>query len=264
MLSEIKDELKTKSTSIELQDLVAKLEEKERRLASLELTVSALNEDLKVRDDKISELEKRVSRLDVLTNANSCKNAVLENCNKLLERKCDDHEQISRKVNLRLIGIDLKANETPDSLLDDIKAECNRLELGLSDADFDHCHRNGKIDSSSDKQKQAVLLKMRSWRGRNTIYENRKKFTGIKVYHDLTYRRKTLLFETGEMINIHGVSKVADYVMADKNCKLKLKASNGRYFQFNSIEEFTGIVHKLQNDLLGPEFNSAERSELFN
>ncbi len=255
ILNEIKEELQTKSTSGELQELVTKLEEKEQRIASLESTVTSLT-------DRMSKLERKVELSDAVVADIASKNSILENSNRLLDRKCDDQEQVSRKVNLRFVGIDLKEHETPDSLLACIKAECNRLELDLSDGDFDHCHRNGKIDSTGDKPKQTVLLKMRSWRGRNVIYENRKKFTPIKVFHDLTTRRRKLLAEANEMVRV-GAGNVVDYTFADKNCKLKLKTTDGRFYHFNSNEEFYSVISKLQNDLKGSHFADDEKHETF-
>lgn len=262
VLNEIKEDLKTKSTSTELQELVSKLEEKEVRIVALESSVVSINEQTKLRDDKINELEKQMDLLDTRTRSTERQNSLLEHTVSLLERKCDDHEQISRKVNLRFVGIDIKDDETPDTLLATIKAECTKLGLAIDDADFDHCHRNGRINSTGNVRKQTVLLKMRSWRGRNIIYENRRNFP-FKIYHDLTLRRKTLLDDANEMIESPDVNRVVDFAMADKNCKLKLKSSNGRYFHFNSLEEFNGTVQRLQNDSMGSGFTHDEKDELF-
>ncbi len=255
ILNDIRADLLTKSTSVELQNLVTILEEKELRIASLEKTVIKLT-------DRLTELETKSGHFNSVVADITSKNSILESSNRLLDRKCDDQEQVSRKVNIRFVGIDLKENETPDSLLAVIKAECNRLDLGLSDGDFDHCHRNGKVDSTGEKPKQTVLLKMRSWHGRNVIYENRKRMKNIKVFHDLTTRRRKLLAEANEMIS-NGADNVVAFTLADKNCKLKLKSTNGRYFHFNSIEEFSCIVIKLQNEIVGAHFAQDERDELF-
>ena len=37
-----------------------------------------------------------------------------------------------------------------------------------------------------------------------------------------------------------------DYVLTDKNCKLKVKSTKGQYLGFNSEEEFTCIMFRLR------------------
>ncbi len=253
VLNEIREDLKTKSTSAELQELVTKLEEKEVRIAALESSLATVDERSKLHDERLNDLEKRIDGVD------ERRIAILENTVSLLERKCDDHEQVSRKVNLRVVGIEIRDGESPDTLLDIIKVECTKLGLPIDDADFDHCHRNGKIITTAGGRKQTVLLKMRSWRGRNVIYGNRHKFP-FKIYNDLTLRRRALLGDANEMIASPDVKRVVEYAMADKNCKLKLKSTSGRYLHFNSIAEFTSAVHGLQNERDGLQ---DERDELY-
>ncbi len=262
MLLEIKTDLATKSTSTELQDLVAKINEKEERIVALETSVESMNVQMSKRDEKIDVLEKRIDDLVIQHRATERANNILQITSSLLERKCDDHEQISRKVNLRLIGIELKDDETPDTLLTVIKRECEYHNLNLCDADFDHCHRNGKVDRSTDVPKQTILLKMRSWRARDIVFQNRRKFA-FKIYHDLTFRRKNLLNDANNFISTVPEGFV-DYALADKNCKLKVKATNGRFYHFNSIEEVYAIFNKLQTEIqMGPLFAQDEKDEVF-
>ena len=90
---------------------------------------------------------------------------------------------------------------------------------------------------------------MRSWAARNTLYQSRKKFR-FKIGHDLTLRRQKLFTKANELIKSDpDVENVLDFVLADKNCKLKLKAKNGRYYHFNSEEELYATVQKLQHEL---------------
>ena len=57
------------------------------------------------------------------------------------------------------------------------------------------------------------------------------------------------------------VEDVIDYVLADKNCKLKIKAINGSYHHFNSIEEFHTVVTKLQMMRMPSAFHDAEKND---
>ena len=258
-LDAIQEDLKTKATSTELLDLVIKLNEKEERIVALETRVESLENELKSSNVRIDELAGRLVSLECSKLTNEHLNLCTSD---LLSRKIDDQEQVSRKVNLRVVGLPIERNESPDTLLTQIKAECEKLQLGLCDADFDHCHRNGKILHDGDVAKQSVLLKMRSWRARNIMFENRKKFK-FKLYHDLTIRRRELLDETNKHVQSADVKDVVLYTFADKNCKLKIRAVNGRYLHFSSLDEFLSLVDKLQRDSLDKAFHIDERDEVF-
>ena len=145
-----------------------------------------------------------------------------------------------------------------------IKSECAKLDLGLSDADFDHCHRNGKIQNKDGVDNQTILIKMGSFNARDKMYQNRKRFP-FKVGHDLTVERQNLLSAASDPIKFDAsVKETVDFVLADRNCKIKLKATNGRYHHFNSLDEFTSVVMKIQNNKESERFQNEEKhDELF-
>ncbi len=238
------------------------LAEKGERIVAIETSLASMTEENQTRDDKIETLEKKIDELAIINRENEKKINTYNHISLLLERKADDQEQISRKVNLRINGIELSVGETPDSLLGLIKTECTKLNLNLSDADFDHCHRNGKIVTDGDVRTQTVLLKMRSWRGRNIIYEKRGEFP-FKVRHDLTFRRMNVLKDANEFASSPDSKNFLEYALADKNCKLKVKSSNGRYYHVNSIEEVRALAMKLQMEAMGSEYANDATDELF-
>ena len=57
------------------------------------------------------------ARLDLL----EAKCALNEHVTKMLERKINDNEQYSRKINLRLVGIDIEPDESATTLMEKIK-----------------------------------------------------------------------------------------------------------------------------------------------
>ena len=240
-IESIKIDLKTKATSVELNDLLTSLAEKDKRISSLESTVASLTEENTKRDERIANLESKFDRFSFLESR--C--AILENSSKLLERKADDLEQNTRKCNLRISGIDIEVGEYPNSLLQRIKTECRKLDLNLNDVEFDHCHRNGRVDKRGEKPKQVVLLKMRSWSSRNLIYQRRKDFP-FKINHDLTTRRQNILSEAIDLIKSPDHADTFEYALADKNCKLKLKSVDGRFHHFSSISELMTLSVKFQ------------------
>ena len=127
-----------------------------------------------------------------------------------------------------------------------IKHEISRLNLDLPYDDLDRCHRIGKIYTHKSKRQQDVLLKFRTWRARNTMYQNRKDFNFV-VSPDLTIRRQSLLSFAREEINggeggDMAVTRIVDFVFCDINCKLKLKSKANKFYMFSSEVEFLNIV----------------------
>ena len=155
-------------------------------------------------------------------------------------------------------------NETPASLMTIIKNGCNKLDLGLQDGDFDRCHRNGASYSKNGSKHQIILLKLCSWRARDILYQNRKLFP-FSVNHDLTKRRHGILKYVRETIeNTESVSNVIGYVFADKNCKLKCKDKNDKFYGFSTKEEFLTLVDKISSEQMGDAFIEDEsKNELY-
>ena len=264
-LEEIQRDLQTKASSEEIRDVLAKLNQHEQKIVSLETKVEKLNADIKSRDETVSKMEERVDRLEHEIRSNETKRATLEHLSYLNERKIDDQEQVSRKINLRINGIPIKEDETTTSLLGTIKAECERAGVIVDANDFDHCHRNGRVmKEGNGTSSQSILLKMKSWAARDRLYQNRKKFS-FKIGHDLTARRRGLLTKAYDLLKSDSqFKKVVAYPLADKNCKLKLKATNGKYFHFNSEAELFSTYQKLLDDInLPPSFSQDEKDETF-
>ena len=261
-LEEIQNDLRTKASSDELREVLTDLREKGERISTLETKVDELTKSVESRDATVLELQKRLSILEDRSVDNARRNSELEHISHLRGRKVDDQEQVSRKVNLRIKGIPIKEDETTTSLLDIVKAECERVGVGVVSGDFDHCHRNGKVLKDGN---QSILLKMRSWAARNQIYQNRKEFN-FKTSHDLTARRQQLFTKANELLESDETfKKVVEYPLADKNCKLKLKAKNGRYFHFNSEHELLSLVQKLldERNLPSNVVEDEKNSELY-
>lgn len=194
----------------------------------------------------------------------------------LNKRKIDDSEQHSKKINLLIEGIPVERNENPTKLLEKIKTHINSFCIGVPDYAYDLCHRVGRrhttkinktttaaeepvipetVSESSKTSNnidvpdisvetvvhQSVLLKMSHTCFRHTVYHHRKLFTEFKVFPHLTNRRRDILFfAQDEIRNNH--HEIVHFVFADENCKLKIRTIHGRYFGFNSKEEFFSLL----------------------
>ena len=185
----------------------------------------------------------------------------------LHDRKLDDLEQVSRKVNLRLKGIIIARGDSPHKLMDLITTEIQTLELGIPDEELDRCHRVGKPYFRNRNRCQDVLVKFRTWRSRDIMYQNRKKFSFL-VVADLTPRRENLLkFVKEQCITDDGeptvvaVNRVVDFAFCDKNCKIKFKSMSDRFYTVSSENEFLKLVNQLDQDLtVSDDFKSDERN----
>ena len=196
----------------------------------------------------INNLLTRITALEATVNTNNHFNTHIAN---ILDRKLDDIEQFSRKINLRLGGIEVGLNDTPLKIMNLIKKEVSDLNLGIPDEEFDRCHRVGRSYIKNGRSYQGVLLKLCFWRTRDMIYQNRKKFS-FKVSADLTPRPMDILVFAQDEIEKTGdmaIERVVDYVFCDQNCKLKLKSKSNKFYTFSSELELLMIVARMDHEL---------------
>ena len=167
ILDAIQNDLKTKATSIDIEELKSLIQEK---------------------DARIEALEKRVDELET-------KLTFLHHSNQLLERKVDDGEQYQRRPSLRISGIPSlpREVETGDVCLRKVKEEISKLGVDVKKLHFDRAHRVGvvKKDDKGKPLPRQMIFRMGSWSDRTIIYKARNKEKGAKVkfYIDLTKRR---------------------------------------------------------------------------
>ena len=208
-------------------------------------------------EDRNLEITKLQTRINVL----ECQVKLGQHFALLHERKMDDMEQLSRKVNLRLVGIEVCRNDSPFELMNKIKKDLEENEIELPSSEIDRCHRVGPRYIYNGKTYQDALIKFGFWRSRDTMYQNRKK-NGFRVFADLTSRRAGILDQAKhDVINVPSVSDVVDFVFADVNCKLKLKSKTNRFFGFNSYVEFLNLVERLKEDSLDDEVSEMRKSD---
>ena len=242
-LNQIKQSLEINIEKVEksIKEIKSTFDEKlkvyNERIDNLQTNVAkiqaVIHENVTNKDIKIRNLEERVCKLEKFAYFNHHVIA-------MQGRKLDDQEQVSRKVNLKLTGIEVGRNDSPDKIMSKIKDEAFALNLEIA---FDRCHRIGRKYKIQDKLFQPVLLKLCSWSSRDIFYQNRKSFS-FKVSADLTTRRQELLDfaidETTVVDNLY-----VDFIFADKNCKLKIKSISGKYLGFNSKDEYYSLISRL-------------------
>ena len=216
LLIDVQDDLKTKASNEKIEELLKEIKEKDAKIDTLFSRVDALEGDV----------------------------ALLKRTCVLLERKCDDNEQYSRRTSVRINGIVVPDRETGDDCVRSVVQILNESpEIEITDANIERAHRVGKpkINSNGTKTHQ-MIVKFKSWNVRSNVYRQRKTLNSAKVYLDLTKRRLDLKKLAIEKCNDE--EQVA-FAYANFNCKLALRLTNGTVRYFNSEEELNNILSAL-------------------
>ena len=191
LLTGVKVELKTKVSSAE---------------------IDALLKEIKDKDEKINLL---TSRVEVLEGGVS----LLKRTCVLLEGKCDDNEQYSRRTSLRINGIEVQEDDDGDSCVQSVESILGGIPgVVLPENSIERAHRVGKPRTGEDgKKNQQMIVKLKSRNVRTDIYKKRKGQQSVKVYLDLTMRRLNLKKLAVEKTN--NCEHVA-FVFANIYCRL--------------------------------------------
>lgn len=110
----------------------------------------------------------------------------LQQDKQLLEEKIDRLEQYSRRNNVRLFGIQEMDNENVEEKV--ISIFKSKLNINIRAEDIDRMHRTGKKVAN---QHRPIIIKFISYRTKQLVLSNKKKFkgTGYGLQEDLTAKR---------------------------------------------------------------------------
>ena len=169
-----------------------------------------------------------------------------------LHLRMDDMEQRSRKINLRLEGIEIEDGETNDILTGKIVKALNSLGAKVSSDDIFRCHRSGKTISRNGKKIAQSILSFRSWAARTRAFDTRydgsfdeRKKRPFFVRHDLTKRRQQLLKYAQDQLYNHPDA----HVYANRECNMLLKnRSSGKLYAFNDMRDLHDALSALQHE----------------
>ena len=117
--------------------------------------------------------------------------AILTNVVNKLEIKCDDNEQYSRRMSLRITDIPSTGpNENGHKCVDLTLQVINSTpNVEVTKFDIQGAHRIGKKNSARPQQ---MIVKFKSWHARTSVYKGRKSLDNnnfVKIFLDLTKRR---------------------------------------------------------------------------
>ena len=171
--------------------------------------------------------------------------SVLTNTVKLLDRKCDDNEQYSRRPSIRVLGIPSSGyRETPEKCVELVVNTLNLIpDKQISEDDIDRARRVGKgVADKGPTRHQQMIVKFKSWDVRTSVFKGRKSLKDHKLFLDLTRRRyalKNLAIEKAKMY------EQVEFVCNDINCSLCIKLKNDDFKYFNIEEELDLILSSL-------------------
>ena len=172
------------------------------------------------------------------------------NFSDLLERRIDDGDQYTRRLNLLVDGVPTKRGESPDSIRTTLVEEFKRLGCAVADFEIDRAHRaeNPFYDRDGVRQ-QAVIVRFISWSARDRVYQQRKEST-LRFRPDMTERRRDILHAARRDASARDAlsgKRIVDFVGMDKNCRLFMRAAAGRMLHFSSEQEFDHCYRQLED-----------------
>ena len=225
------------NSSYDIEDILLPLRESIKGISKvLDIIEERFENKFRKQQSQINNLQTRIALLEKKAEFN-------HHLAKLNERKIDDGEQFSKRINLKIEGVSLEINETSATLMEKIQSEIDKLGLQIPHNAYDRCHRDGPLKTYKGKKQQSILLKMKYWSDRDAIYANRKKLV-FNVYPHLTARRSEILYFAKDQVNSAdpSLNRNIDFVFVDRICRLMVRTKSGKFYGFNSENEFLTLV----------------------
>lgn len=210
--------------SEELQDFVRRLDEQEKRIQVLENDNNEKNEKIKKLESQIAHNERSMATLDT---------------------RCDDIEQYTRRMSVRINGLLAPNKDETEDVLKLVEGCHADVKLEFKRSDINRAHRVGPVitNQRTGKKLQSVIVQFRSWESRCRFYKSRPRHnaTGRRftVALDMTRRRYDLLKGARE-ISEHYPD--VSYVLCDINCNCVVKMESGDFHMFNTMDEFDELL----------------------
>ena len=109
------------------------------------------------------------------------------------------------------------------------------MDLDIPEACIGMAHRIGK---KTPGKVRPIMVRFRTWRHRTMVYCKRKDCFNCRFTLDLT---KTCMDILKEAIDLARESDHISYVLADINCSLCVKLSNGSFKYFDAIDDLNNL-----------------------
>ena len=219
-----------------IEDALATISKQIVNLPSKEFIQDAIQDVTEALTKRITEQETKIFQLEDRIEKLESKLAVLDR----LETRIDDGEQYSRRHCLRIHGMELPPAGTKENCLEKTKKVIEKLNCGVDGDAIDRAHRIGPVIERGEKKFQQIIVRLKSFKDRTSVYKNRKKATnGVRIRLDLTKKRLKTLLAVKDLKRAE-----IDYAFADINCNLVAKLMDGKFIFFTSVEALLAELDK--------------------
>ena len=190
--------------------------------------IEKLHDTIKLQNEKIDVLEAKVAMMESLVSH--------------LTDRTEEQEQYSRRLCIRIDGIDESKNkgESGDESLEKVKKVFQELKVVVPDAVIDRAHRIGKPKTVNGKQLRTMIVRFTTWRHRTIVYRARKNSKKYKVRLDLTKPRLEKLVKLSKILE----DRQLGFVFADVNCRL-VAFIEGKYYYPKDEHGLMEIIGKI-------------------
>ena len=140
----------------------------------------------------------------------------------VLEERCDDLEQYSRRNTMRIRGVPETAGENTDAVVQELAAR--KLEVRVADHDVVRSHRVGR--KTEDRQTpRDVIVRLTTHNMKATIMQSARKLKGTRIFinEDMTKTRATIAWEAR---NLKRDKKILDTWTRDGVVFVKTEENN--------------------------------------
>lgn len=175
-------------------------------------------------------------KLKILTNENqrlTRENTELRNRVCRLEALADETEQYSRRNSVRISNMPETRDENTDSL---VLKVADVMGVDLSSRDIDRSHRIGQPGRKAHRD---IIVKLTSYRARESLLKNRKNLKtselhGVFIYEDLTKKRSAILYQARQLVKLRNPKLMGAW---SSDGKLLVKDLNGKVCKISSMED---------------------------
>lgn len=118
-----------------------------------------------------------------------------------LKMKVDDQEQYSRRMCIRVAGINETNGEDTNKLVLDLATQ---MSVPLKSEDIDRSHRVGNVRVGRNQRSRELIVKFTNYTARLNFIKGRKRLrelgTNVYISEDLTKLRKNMYYECRQLV----------------------------------------------------------------
>ena len=139
--------------------------------------MSKFEEKLEQQMNQIDKLEKKLEKQANRFNELEGQIALQKKMSDLLEIKCDNNEQYSRRTSIRIHGTEVPEDESVDNVMAVVKSCHEKINVPFDQDNIDRVHRIGKkyTDENTGKKVQSIIVKFKSRKSRKEFYDVRPR-----------------------------------------------------------------------------------------